>query len=48
MAREGRGVRTGGDDQFAPAQVRPEEVRAAAQTAQHVMDEVEKEIAWKN
>jgi len=33
--------------QFAPAQVRPEEVRAAMQTVQHVIDEVEKEISWK-
>ena len=34
--------------QFAPAQVRPEEVRAAIRTVEHVMDEVEREIVWKN
>ncbi len=34
--------------QFAPAQVRPEEVRAAMRTVEHVMDEVEREIVWKS
>jgi hypothetical protein len=34
--------------QFAPAQMRPDEVRAAMQTAEHVIDEVEREITWKN
>ncbi len=34
--------------QFAPAQVRPEEVRAAMQTVEHVIEEVEKEIQWTN
>ena len=33
--------------QFAPAQVRPEEVRASMQTVEHVIDELEKEIQWK-
>jgi hypothetical protein len=33
--------------QFAPAQMRPEEVRAAMQTVEHVIDEVEREILWK-
>ncbi len=33
--------------QFAPAQVRPDEVRAATQTVEHVIEEVEKEIVWK-
>jgi hypothetical protein len=33
--------------QFAPAQVRPEEVRAAMQTVEHVIEEVEREIQWK-
>lgn len=32
--------------QFAPAQVRPEEVRAAMETVGHVMEEIEKEIMW--
>jgi hypothetical protein len=32
--------------QFAPAQVRPEEVGQAMRTFSHVVDEVEKEIAW--
>ena len=34
--------------QFAPAQVRPEEVRASLRTLEHVIDEVEREITWKN
>ena len=34
--------------QFAPAQVRAEEVRSAMQTVGHVIEEVEKEITWKN
>jgi hypothetical protein len=34
--------------QFAPAQVRPEEVRSSMQTVGHVIDEVEREIIWKN
>ena len=33
--------------QFAPAQMRPEEVRAGMQTVEHVIDEVEREIQWK-
>jgi hypothetical protein len=33
--------------QFAPAQVRPEEVRSAMETVEHVIEEVEKEISWK-
>ena len=33
--------------QFAPAQVRPEEVRSATQTVEHVMEEVERQIVWK-
>jgi hypothetical protein len=34
--------------QFAPAQVRPDEVRASIQTVEHVIDEVEREVLWKN
>jgi hypothetical protein len=34
--------------QFAPAQVQASEVRASMETLQHVIDEVEKEITWKN
>jgi hypothetical protein len=34
--------------QFAPAQVRPEEVRSSMQTVDHVIDEVEREITWKS
>ena len=34
--------------QFAPAQVRPEEVRSSMQTVEHVIDEVEREITWKS
>src|SRR5262249_18417919 len=34
--------------QFAPAQVRPDEVRTAMRTVEHVIDEVEGEIKWKN
>ena len=34
--------------QFAPAQVQASEVRAAKETVSHVIDEVEKEITWKN
>ncbi len=34
--------------QFAPAQVRPEEVRTALRTVEHVIDEVEREILWKD
>ena len=33
--------------QFAPAQMQAAEVRAAMETLQHVIDEVEKEIQWK-
>ncbi len=33
--------------QFAPAQVQDEEVRSAARSAIHVIEEVDKEISWK-
>jgi hypothetical protein len=34
--------------QFAPAQVQVSEVRASMETLRHVIDEVEKEITWKD
>jgi len=34
--------------QFAPTQVRPEEVRQAIRTLKHVIDEVEKDVLWKD
>jgi len=34
--------------QFAPAQVRPDELRQALRTLEHVVDELEKDIPWKN
>lgn len=34
--------------QFAPTQVRPDEVRQAARTLKHVIDEVEKDVLWKD
>jgi len=34
--------------QFAPAQVQVSEVRASVETLKHVIDEVEKEVTWKN
>jgi len=34
--------------QFAPAQVQVSEVRASMETLKHVIDEVEREIQWKN
>jgi hypothetical protein len=34
--------------QFAPAQVQVSEVRTSMETLRHVIDEVEREIAWKN
>jgi hypothetical protein len=33
--------------QFAPAQVRPEEIQSAMETVGHVVEEVEKQIQWK-
>jgi len=33
--------------EFAPTQVRPEEIQQAVRTFQHIVDELEKDITWK-